>query len=77
VPVGDPLEEIVGSQDARDVEHGIAPIAHHHRAGGPDRFPDLDVLTAAMERDWQALAGSVVPNQPSRVIVESPVGSAA
>lgn len=26
-----------------------------------DRFPDLDVLSAAMERDWQALAGSVPP----------------
>jgi hypothetical protein len=24
-----------------------------------DRFPDLDVLVAAMERDWQMLAGSV------------------
>jgi hypothetical protein len=22
------------------------------------QFPDLDVLTAAMERDWRALAGS-------------------
>ena len=26
-----------------------------------DRFPDLDVLSAAMERDWQALAESVAP----------------
>jgi hypothetical protein len=26
-----------------------------------DQFPDLDVLTAAMERDWRALAGSVAP----------------
>ena len=24
-----------------------------------DQFPDLDVLVAAMERDWRALAGSV------------------
>ena len=26
-----------------------------------DQFPDLEVLTDAMERDWRALAGSVAP----------------
>ena len=26
-----------------------------------DQFPDLDLLTDAMERDWRALAGSVAP----------------
>jgi hypothetical protein len=27
-----------------------------------DQFPDLDVLSAAMEQDWQVLAGSVPPS---------------
>jgi hypothetical protein len=31
-----------------------------------DQFADLDVLAAAMERDWQALAGSVAPGGGSR-----------
>ncbi len=31
-----------------------------------DQFPDLEVLSAAMEREWHALAGSVAPSDRSR-----------
>ncbi|MDH4141344.1 MAG: WSD1 family O-acyltransferase [Chloroflexota bacterium] len=27
----------------------------------PDRFPDLDVLMAAMDRDWRTLCRSIAP----------------
>lgn len=30
-----------------------------------DQFPDLDVLTSAMEADWDALSGAVAPAVPS------------
>jgi hypothetical protein len=33
-----------------------------------DRFPDLDVLLAAMERDWDLLARSAAPEAPPAVL---------
>ena len=43
-----------------------------------DQFPDLDVLLAAMERDWQALAGSVATTGRSgEPTARSHAGSAA
>jgi diacylglycerol O-acyltransferase / wax synthase len=43
-----------------------------------DQFPDLDVLLAAMERDWQALAGSMAPSERVRELSgRSQTGSAA
>jgi WS/DGAT/MGAT family acyltransferase len=43
-----------------------------------DQFPDLDVLLAAMERDWPVLAASVTPTGRSRKpATRSPAGSAA
>ena len=42
-----------------------------------DQFPDLDVLSVAMERDWHALAQSVPPTRRSRRTRRSRAGSAA